>query len=157
MEKKERPGMNQVYQIHTVQSEKEKADALAVRRLVFVEEQQVPEELEIDEHDEQDSATVHFVAYAGDKPVGASRLRPYAPGVGKVERVAVLGSERGTGLGRQIMLAMEETARQQGFTKLKLNAQTHAQRFYEKLGYTPVGDVFDEAGIEHIAMEKTLQ
>lgn len=148
--------MNQVYQIYTVKSEQEKADALAVRRIVFVEEQQVPEELEIDEHDHPDAAALHFVAYAGERPVGASRLRPYAPGVGKVERVAVLASERGTGLGRHIMLAMEDAARQQGFAKLKLNAQTHAQRFYEKLGYLPVGDVFDEAGIEHIAMEKTL-
>jgi len=148
--------LNQVYQIYMVKSEQEKADALAVRRIVFVEEQQVPEELEIDEHDHPDAAALHFVAYAGERPVGASRLRPYAPGVGKVERVAVLASERGTGLGRHIMLAMEDTARQQGFAKLKLNAQTHAQRFYEKLGYLPVGDVFDEAGIEHIAMEKTL-
>ncbi len=148
--------MNQIYQIHTVQTEQEKKDALSVRRIVFIEEQQVPEDLEIDEHDGDDPATIHFVAYAGDKPVGASRLRTYAPGVGKVERVAVLGSERGTGLGRQIMVMMEETAREMGFQKLKLNAQTHAQRFYEKLGYTPVGDVFDEAGIEHIAMEKNL-
>ncbi|MFY0545251.1 GNAT family N-acetyltransferase [Brevibacillus sp. H7] len=148
--------MNQVYQIHIVQNEQEKADAMSVRRMVFIEEQQVPEDLEIDEHDGDDPSTLHFVAYAGDKPVGASRLRSYAPGIGKVERVAVLGSERGTGLGRQIMLMMEETARLRGYRKLKLNAQTHAQRFYEKLGYTPVGDVFEEAGIEHIAMEKTL-
>jgi predicted GNAT family N-acyltransferase len=148
--------MNKLYQIHAVRSEQEMADALLVRRRVFIEEQQVPEEIEIDEYDQAGSGTVHFVAYAGDQPVGASRLRPYAPGVGKVERVAVLSSERGTGLGRQIMLTLEEAARRQGYRKLKLNAQTHAQRFYEKLGYTPVGDVFEEAGIEHIAMEKEL-
>lgn len=148
--------MNQLFQIHTVKNDKEMADALLVRRVVFIEGQQVPEDLEIDEYDEESSATLHFVAYAGERPVGASRLRTYTPGVGKVERVAVLESERGTGLGRQIMLMMEETARQHGYTKLKLNAQTHAKRFYEKLDYTPLGDVFDEAGIEHIAMEKYL-
>jgi predicted GNAT family N-acyltransferase len=148
--------MNQVYQIQTVRSEKEMADALSVRKTVFIKEQEVPAELEIDEHDEAHSGTIHFVAYNHDQPVGASRLRPYAPGVGKVERVAVNKTERGTGLGRQIMLAMEETAREQGYQKLKLNAQTHAQRFYEKLGYEPHGDVFDEAGIEHIAMVKSL-
>ncbi len=148
--------MNQVYQIETVQSDKQMNDALSVRRAVFIEEQQVPEELEIDEHDRPDTGTVHFVAYAGETPVGASRLRPYAPGVGKVERVAVLKSERGTGLGRELMLAVEKTARRLGYHSLKLNAQTHAQRFYEKLGYQPHGDVFDEAGIEHIAMEKKL-
>ncbi|QRG66013.1 GNAT family N-acetyltransferase [Brevibacillus choshinensis] len=149
--------MNKTYQIHPVQSEKEMADALSVRRLVFIEEQEVPEDLEIDEHDEANSGTIHFVAYAGETPVGASRLRPYAPGVGKVERVAVNKTERGTGLGRQIMLEMEDVARKQNFETLKLNAQTHARRFYEKLGYEPHGDVFDEAGIEHIAMVKSLR
>lgn len=148
--------MNKLYQIHATQNEREKRDALSVRRIVFIEEQQVPEEIEIDEHDDDATETIHFVAYSDGKPVGAARLRPYAPGVGKVERVAVHASERGTGLGRQIMLAMEETAREKGFAKLKLNAQTHAQRFYEKLGYVPVGDLFHEAGIEHIAMEKSL-
>lgn len=149
--------MNQVYQIQTVATEKEMADALSVRRAVFIEEQEVPAEIEIDEHDQAGSGTIHFVAYNGEKPVGASRLRPYAPGVGKVERVAVSKSERGTGLGRQIMLAMEETARTHGYHTLKLNAQTHAQRFYEKLGYEPHGDIFEEAGIAHIAMVKSLK
>jgi len=148
--------MNSLYQIQTVQSEKEMADALSVRKIVFIVEQEVPEDLEIDEHDASGSGTIHFVAYRGEEPVGASRLRPYAPGVGKVERVAVNKIERGTGLGRQIMMAMEETAQKHGFHTLKLNAQTHAQRFYEKLGYEPQGDVFDEAGIEHIAMVKSL-
>lgn len=148
--------MKSLYQIQTVQSEKEMADAMSVRKIVFIEEQEVPEDLEIDEHDTPGSGTIHFVAYRGEEPVGASRLRPYAPGVGKVERVAVNKTERGTGLGRQIMLAMEESAKKHGFHTLKLNAQTHAQRFYEKLGYEPHGDVFDEAGIEHIAMVKSL-
>lgn len=148
--------MNPTYRIQTVQSEQEMADAMSVRKLVFIEEQEVPADLEIDEHDQTGSETIHFVAYKDDAPVGASRLRPYAPGVGKVERVAVNKTERGTGLGRQIMLVMEETAQKKGFQALKLNAQTHAQRFYEKLGYEPHGDVFDEAGIEHIAMVKKL-
>lgn len=154
--KKDVSFMNKTYLIQPVHSEKEMADALAVRRVVFIEEQEVPEDLEIDEHDAVDSGTIHFVAYDGDKPVGASRLRPYAPGVGKVERVAVTQTERGSGLGRLIMQAMEQTAREQQYQTLKLNAQTHAQRFYEKLGYQPHGDVFDEAGIEHIAMVKQL-
>lgn len=148
--------MNKTYQIQTVQSEKEMADALSVRRAVFIVEQEVPEDLEIDEHDQVSSGTVHFVAYDGETPVGASRLRPYAPSVGKVERVAVTKSERGTGLGRMIMQAMEEVAFKHNYNTLKLNAQTHAQRFYEKLGYEPHGDIFDEAGIEHIAMVKKL-
>jgi len=148
--------MGTSYMIRPVTTGEELQDALSVRRVVFIEEQQVPEELEIDEHDTLSGDTVHFVAYADGRPVGASRLRPYAPGVAKVERVAVLATERGTGLGRQIMLEMEAKARELGYAKLKLNAQTHAQRFYEKLAYIPFGHVFDEAGIEHIAMEKGL-
>ncbi|WP_342404314.1 GNAT family N-acetyltransferase [Brevibacillus sp. FSL K6-2834] len=144
------------YQIEEVKTDKQMQDALSVRRTVFIKEQQVPEEIEIDSHDRIGSETIHFVVYKEERAVGASRLRPYAPEVGKIERVAVLQSERGTGLGRLLMLAMEETARRQGFKRLKLNAQTHAQRFYEKLGYTPAGEVFEEAGIEHIAMEKAI-
>ena len=150
--------MNQTtYQIQSVNNEKEMADALSVRKAVFIVEQEVPADLEIDEHDEANSGTIHFVVYKEEQPVGASRLRTYAPGVGKIERVAVLHSERGTGLGRQIMIAMEEKAQDQGYETLKLNAQTHAQRFYEKLGYEAYGDIFDDAGIEHIAMVKNLR
>ncbi|WP_340673171.1 GNAT family N-acetyltransferase [Brevibacillus agri] len=147
----------QSYVIQKVNSDQEMQDALAVRKAVFIDEQEVPADLEIDEHDQPGSGTVHFVAYNEQQPVGASRLRPYEPGVGKIERVAVLKDERGTGLGRQIMIVMEEAAKELGFDSLKLNAQTHAQRFYEKLGYEPHGDVFDEAGIEHIAMVKALR
>lgn len=156
MHEKDVSAMTQTYRIQTVTSEQDMADALSVRKLVFIEEQEVPADLEIDEHDQAGSDTIHFVAYKADTPVGASRLRPYAPGIGKVERVAVNKSERGTGLGRQIMLVIEETAQKKGFHTLKLNAQTHAQRFYEKLGYEPHGDVFDEAGIAHIAMVKSI-
>ncbi|WP_429843935.1 GNAT family N-acetyltransferase [Brevibacillus sp. FIR094] len=147
----------QTYQIQRVTTEQELADALSVRRAVFIEEQEVPEELEIDEHDTLHGGTIHFVAYRDGKPVGASRVRNYAPGVGKIERVAVAKTERGTGLGRQIMLAIEELAKQHGYDSLKLNAQTQAQRFYEKLGYEPFGDLFDDAGIEHIAMVKSIR
>ncbi|MGG4497076.1 GNAT family N-acetyltransferase [Brevibacillus reuszeri] len=145
------------YQIQSVSTEKEMEDALSVRKAVFIVEQEVPADLEIDEHDKANSGTIHFVAYKDQLPVGASRLRTYAPGVGKIERVAVIKNERGTGLGREIMIAMEDKAKRQGFETLKLNAQTHAQRFYEKLGYETHGDVFDEAGIEHIAMVKKLR
>ncbi|WP_134686485.1 GNAT family N-acetyltransferase [Brevibacillus migulae] len=148
--------MNHTLQIRVVSKDEELQDALTVRRLVFIEEQEVPEDLEIDEHDTLSSPTIHFVAYQGDTPVGASRLRTYQPGVGKIERVAVLGSTRGTGLGRAIMEFMEETARANGYAKVKLNAQCHAQGFYEKLGYVPYGDIFDDAGIPHIAMEKVF-
>ncbi|GAB7387483.1 hypothetical protein BSNK01_13200 [Bacillaceae bacterium] len=84
------------------------------------------------------------------------RLRPWDGATGKVGRVAVLENWRGRGLGKEIMLALEKEAIKRGFTKLKLNAQCQARAFYEKLGYRPVSDVFLEAGIEHVTMEKRL-
>ena len=148
--------MSKHFDIRIVTNEQEKQDALDVRRFVFIEEQEVPEDPEIDEFDEPGARTTHFVAYSEATPVGAGRFRTYKEGVGKVERVAVMKSQRGTGLGAQLMKGIEEEASRQGFGKLKLNAQCHAQRFYEKLGYEPVGEVFEEAGIDHIAMEKNL-
>lgn len=148
--------MDKKYQIEKAASPRQLEDALRVRRTVFVEEQGVPDDLEMDEYDALDRGVVHFVAYTGGTPAGASRLRPYAPGVGKVERVAVIRTERGKGLGRAIMLAMEEAARESGFRQLKLNAQIQARGFYEKMGYEPYGELFEEAGIPHIAMVKTL-
>ncbi|WP_101297620.1 GNAT family N-acetyltransferase [Halegenticoccus soli] len=147
-------------------------DAFAVRRRVFVEEQGVPTDIEWDEHDER---AVHFVAYDGDRPIGAARLRPLdgeaVGGVsnggrsisrsaggrtGKVERVAVLPDARGDGWGRRLMAAVEETAADRGFAELTLNSQTHAEAFYRRLGYETVSDVFCEADIPHVKMTKRL-
>ncbi|WP_027417554.1 GNAT family N-acetyltransferase [Aneurinibacillus terranovensis] len=131
--------------------------ALAVRRSVFIEEQNVPEELELDEHDVAGTGTRHFIiANENGEAVAAARLRPYDQGMGKVERVAVLAVHRGKGLGRKIMEAVEKAAREEKFTALKLNAQISAQPFYEELGYQPRGEHFIDAGIEHIAMIKTM-
>ncbi|MGO0062168.1 GNAT family N-acetyltransferase [Brevibacillus fluminis] len=144
------------YDIRVAETEADRDAAFFVRRAVFIDEQQVPEEIEMDQFDERFSPTIHFVATKGTQPVGAARLRTYADGIGKVERVAVTETERGTGLGRALMEVLEQTARGQGYEKLKLNAQCHAQRFYEKLGYEQVGEMFVEAGIDHVAMEKKL-
>ncbi len=132
-------------------------DAFEVRRQVFVEEQHVPEDMELDEFDYAPQ-TIHILARdENGSPVGTARFRPYHDsGVAKVERVAVVGGQRGTGLGRSIMEFIEAEATREGFREIRLNAQTHAQGFYERLGYTATGDVFFEAGIEHIAMRKPL-
>lgn len=142
------------------QAESEREDALAVRYEVFVEEQGVPEELEVDGNDDE---AVHFVGYAewdSDEPrpeaVAASRLRPVGDGVGKVERVAVLESHRGEGWGRRVMDELEATAEERGIEKLVMHAQLPVEEFYRKLGYRTTSDAFGEAGIEHVEMEKSL-
>ncbi|MFE4199355.1 GNAT family N-acetyltransferase [Aneurinibacillus aneurinilyticus] len=145
------------YTIKRVQNETEKKRALGVRRCVFIEEQNVPENIEIDVHDNEHTATIHVLALDEQgEAVGAGRLREYEPGIGKIERVAVLSSCRSHGLGRLLMEKLEAEAVENGYRTVKLNAQLQAEPFYERLGYKPEGNTFMDAGIEHIAMIKTV-
>jgi predicted GNAT family N-acyltransferase len=125
-------------------------DAYSVRRTVFVDEQQVPEEEEIDQFEDE---STHIVLYDNEVPVGAARLR-VLDGIGKLERICVLSSSRKNGAGKLLVNKLEEIAIEQGVSKLKLNAQTHAIPFYERLGYETVSDVFMDAGIPHVTMIK---
>ena len=136
-----------------VETEKEYDDAIYIRRKVFVEEQDVPLHLELDEYDMK---ATHFVAYDGDIPFGAGRIRIAEPTIGKVERVCILPEYRGKKLGNLMMECMEDYAKDHQFTRLKLNAQSHAIPFYEKRDYVITSPEFLEAGIPHRAMEKEL-
>ena len=129
------------------------ADAFAVRSAVFIEEQGVSEDEEMDGRDDEAS---HVVAYDGDRPVGTARLRTVEAGVGKVERVAVRAADRGEGIGRALMAEVESLAADRGVEALKLHAQTRVEGFYEKLDYETTSGVFQEAGIDHVAMVKEL-
>ncbi|WP_222920081.1 GNAT family N-acetyltransferase [Natrinema sp. SYSU A 869] len=140
-------------EVRVADTERAREDAFAVRRTVFVEEQGVDEELEYDDHDE---TAVHFVAYDDREPIGAARLREYEAGGGKVERVAALESRRAEGVGRALMEALERRAIDSGFAALKLHAQTRAADFYRSLGYERRGTEFEEAGIPHVEMRKSL-
>jgi predicted GNAT family N-acyltransferase len=137
------------------------ADAVAVREAVFVEEQGVPPELERDDADGA-ATTDHFVAYDDGRPVGTARLRPGdgsddAPGrVAKAERVAVVRAARGRGVGRELMAAVEDRARERGFERVRLHAQRHVETWYRAQGYETTSDEFVEAGIPHVEMEKAL-
>ncbi|MEH7547045.1 MULTISPECIES: GNAT family N-acetyltransferase [Bacillaceae] len=139
--------------IKVVENQKELEDAFSIRKIVFVKEQNVPIEEEIDQY--EDEAT-HFVMY-GDtaNPLAAGRFR-VIDGYGKVERICVLKEARKTGAGRLMMNAIETFARKQGLHKLKLNAQTHAIPFYAGLGYEVVSEEFLDAGIPHKTMVKQI-
>ena len=130
----------------------EREDTLRVRIAVFVEEQQIPREEEIDEHD---GTAVFCVAYDGDTPVGAGRL-VLADGYGKIGRMAVLAPERGRHIGAGILAALEAEGAAEGVRLFRLSAQLYAAGFYERAGYIRVGDAYDEVGIPHIAMEKRV-
>lgn len=135
--------------VSVVQNEKELRDAFAVRFKVFVEEQKVPKEEELDEHDEK---AVHVVLYDENLPVGTGRIRE-ADGYGKLERICILEDYRGKGAGKMIMNELENIAAP-NLPAFKLNAQTQAVPFYERLGYTVVSEEFLDAGIPHVTMTK---
>lgn len=122
-------------------------ELLEVRREVFVVEQGVPEEIEIDEHD---PVSIHFLARdAAGVPIGTARLLPE----GRIGRMAVLALWRRSGVGRALLSAAMETARARGDSRLYLHAQVHSIPFYESLGFSVFGEEFDEADIPHREME----
>ncbi|MFI6871241.1 GNAT family N-acetyltransferase [Nocardia sp. NPDC050406] len=141
-------------EIVTVTTEEERSEAYSVRTRVFVDEQGVPAEIEIDE---LDSTADHFLARLDGQAVGAGRLVAQ-DGRGVLGRLAVLDTARGTGLGALLVRAIEERARERGLTRIELHAQTQAQGFYERLGYQAFGEPdWEDAGIEHIWMRKRLE
>lgn len=142
-----------MYTVKIVETKEQRELAFEIRRKVFVEEQGVPEHLELDEHDD---TAVHFIVLDGEQVIAAARIREYEPKVGKVERVCVLPQYRGKRIGILIMNAIEKFAIEHDFKKLKLNAQSYAIPFYEKLNYIVNSPEFLDAGIPHRSMEKDL-
>jgi len=121
-----------------------------IRRAVFIEEQGVPEDLE---WDIDDTGAVHLLALddAG-RAIGCARLLPD----GHIGRMAVLPDWRGRGVGRALLDAVTLEAQTRGHRSLHLSAQIHAAGFYARAGFVAVGDEYEEAGIPHVAMHKTL-
>ena len=126
--------------------------AFDLRHEVFVVEQRVPLELEIDEYDP--SAT-HLVMLQGDEVVATLRLVPYGDKI-KIGRVAVRQQLRRQGLGTQLMLRGIRHAVESGFRTVFLDAQVDSMPFYQGLGFIEEGDVFDDAGIPHVRMRLVL-
>ncbi len=121
-----------------------------VRRTVFIDEQHVPENLE---WDADDIGALHALALDDqDRPIGCARLLPD----GHIGRMAVLPLWRGQGVGRALLDTVMRAAAARGHTTMRLSAQTHAADFYARAGFVALGDVYEEAGIPHVAMQKTL-
>ncbi|MGE7602071.1 GNAT family N-acetyltransferase [Peribacillus sp. NPDC097675] len=139
--------------VKIVENDQEREYAYTIRKKVFVEEQHVPLEEEIDQYEED---SIHFVLYNDeDHPVGAGRFR-IINGIGKVQRICVLPKARKTGAGAMVMNAIEQYAGSQNITQLKLDAQLHAIPFYSKLGYEIISEEFMDAGIAHKTMIKKI-
>lgn len=127
-----------------------KDDLQLIRKVVFIDEQDVPKDLEWDGLDED---ATHFLALnsAGQK-LGCARLLPS----GQIGRMAVYKEFRDQGIGLLLLNAAVDNARAKGFDRVFLHAQAYAEEFYRRGGFLPHGELFAEAGIDHIAMEMKL-
>lgn len=121
----------------------------AIRRKVFIDEQGIPESVELDG---QDPRANHYVAMIGSKPVGTARQL----GDGRIGRLAVLASHRRRGIGTALMRTVIADAQRLGVANIYLHAQTDSLDFYQTLGFTPVGEPFTEAEKPHQAMQMPI-
>lgn len=124
------------------------AAAKSVRLRVFVDEQGVPPEIEMDEYD---SAAVHVICLLEEEAVGTGRLVEMPDGM-KLGRVAVMPEHRDRGFGALIVKRLLDMAARSSHLPVYANVQVSAVGFYEKLGFKSVGPHFSEAGIEHVRM-----
>lgn len=125
----------------------------ALRHIVFIQEQGISE---ADELDGRDGDALHVLATLDGVPMGCARIL-FNGEVAKIGRVCVLQQARGAGLGGAIIAACLDVARAQpGVTRARLGAQVYALAFYEKLGFTAFGPVYDDAGIPHRDMARAL-
>ncbi|MCO1334321.1 GNAT family N-acetyltransferase [Microbulbifer sp. OS29] len=120
-----------------------------IREAVFIQEQQVPADLE---WDEQEETAEHFLVFSDNIAVGTGRLTPD----GKIGRMAIKKSSRGLGLGAELLKVICHHALQNGYQRVYLHAQQHAEGFYVRSGFIVEGTIFYEAGIPHIKMVKEL-
>ena len=139
--------------VKLVESEDERRAAYAVRVRVFVHEQGVPYEEELDVEDKR---ATHAIAILDEKGVGTGRLVRDGAGEARIGRMAVDPDWRGRGIGGRILEALEEAARGLGMAEAVLHAQTYVRGFYAGHGYVEEGEVFREVGIEHVRMRKRL-
>ena len=139
--------------VKLVETASEMEAAKAIRIRVFVHEQGVPME---EEMDEADADAVHALALMGTLPVGTGRLVILPDGEGQIGRMAVDLPHRRAGVGGLIMERLEEEARRLGLAEAILHAQTYVKDFYARQGYVEEGDLFMDAGIEHVLMRKRL-
>lgn len=129
-------------------------EAQTIRAEVFVAEQKIPAEME---WDAADSECIHAVAYNRlGMPVATGRLLEHVPGVAKIGRMAVRRALRGSRVGRAVLEALMQAARERGEREVILHAQMSAEPFYRRAGFSQRGPVFEEAGIAHVEMVRAL-
>ena len=137
-----------------IASSAELVEAQQIRRQVFVEEQGIPAELE---YDGADANAIHLIAYQAERPVATGRLLIGADGLGILGRIAVITSERGQGIGGQVVRQLEQCAVAAGIQRLILHPHAYLDKFYTDLGYQTVAGGESTVGPHRlILMEKRL-
>jgi predicted GNAT family N-acyltransferase len=140
-------------QVRILDSPEETEAVRLLRARVFVDEQGVPPEIEVDEFDD---IAVHAVASQFGVIVGTGRLILDTPYHARIGRMAVEASQRRSGVGSAILAFLENEARSRGIKQVSLHAQNYVQNFYARYGYLTHGEIFLEAGILHIEMRKYI-
>lgn len=125
----------------------------AIRKSVFQQEQGVDPTLEFDGKDE---ISDHLIAYLDDKAVGTTRIRYLDDQTAKIERLAVLSTARGQGIGKKIMENALEVIANKNIPQVVIHAQEYVKALYLKLDFVEEGQIFEEAGIPHVRMKKSL-
>ena len=139
--------------VKLVETHHEMEACVALRLRVFVDEQGVPPDEELDEYD---NSADHAVALLGGRVVGTGRLYLLASAVAQIGRMAVESTQRRNGIGSLILSFLEERVRLRGNATVVVHAQTYVKFFYERHDYVAAGEPFMEAGIEHLRMIKYL-
>jgi len=135
-------------------SEEDISACMSIRRKVFIEGQNIPEEIEMDKYDAESD---HYILKIDSAPVGAARVR-YLGDESKIQRVAILDEYQGKGLGRKLMqYIIEDIIKKNVAKSMILSSQVHAIPFYESLGFIVSSEEYMEAGIKHKDMCKNVQ
>lgn len=140
------------FKIKLVKSKKEIDKAINIRKIVFVKEQKVPYEIEIDGLDPESK---HFLAYYNNKPIGCARIRRNKT-TAKLERIAILKEYRCKGYGTKLTNFLIEYCKTQDVEKISMHAQIQVIDFYKKFGFKTQGKMFLEANIKHKEMHLDL-
>lgn len=131
--------------------------ALNIRRTVFVEEHNVPEDIELDEFDTLEANCLHFLALYNNKAIGTLRANLTIKDKVKIQRFCLLPEYRKSGFGKLLLDFAEKELFKKGFTYFFLEAKFSVHPFYEKCGYKNVSDIFYEVNVPHVKMEKLIK
>lgn len=131
--------------------------ALNIRKMVFVEEHNVPESIELDEFDTLDSNCLHILALYNNKPIGTLRANLTIKDKVKIQRFCFLPEYRKSGFGKQLLEFTENELIKKGYNYFFLEAKFSVHPFYEKCGYKRVSDIFYEVDVPHVKMEKHIK